>query len=343
MNIRIFFLWLLDILGINALLSRLNRRKVLILWYHGICDDSFTQLKGYDDRFITRSSFMKQMEYLKNKSYNLITMTELINTIKNNGEFNKNVVLTFDDGLKNVIKNAYPIMQEYNAKGCLYVVSDNTEMDTLIWSDHVETLINSQKPGEFLFFFKGKKYTYILSDMKSYEYAIKDIKKKLRSITNKEMQEHLKQFTQVEKENLPEEYTLASWDELKELDAEILEIGSHTRTHPNCANLTDDVELENEILHSKEEIENIIGRKVEHFCYPAGSYNRRVLDEVKASGYQSAVTIEYGFIDKHADLYRLKRVEALASLPIFKSRVSGAYGILRAFSQIFRRRSFRIE
>ena len=228
-------------------------------------------------------------------------------------------------------------MQEYNAKGCLYVVSDNTGSDTLLWTDHVETVIRSQEQKSFQFNFKGEKYTYTLTDKKSYEYAIHDIKDKLRSISNKEMLEHLKQFISIKKESLPEEFLLANWEELKELDDDLLEIGSHTKSHPNCANLTDDTELEDEILHSKKDIENIIGRKVEHFCYPAGSYNDRVLDEVKASGYQSAVTIRYGFIDRNTDLYQLKRIEALSSLPIFKSRVSGTYSVLKFIGQIFRK------
>lgn len=277
------------------------------------------------------------MEYLKRKGYSFITMTEYVNTKKNNGEFNKNVVLTFDDGFRNVIKNAYPVMKEYNAKGCLYVVSDNTDNDTLLWSDRVETLIRSHEQGSFQFNFQGKSITYMLTDKKSYEYAIQDIKEKFRSISNKEILEHLKQFISTEKESPPQEFVLASWEEIKELDADVLEIGSHTRTHPNCTSLADDKELEDEILHSKRDIEDITGRKVEHFCYPAGLYNERVLDEVKASGYQSAVTIEYGFVDKNSDLYQLKRIEALASLPIFKSRVSGTYGVLRFLGQIFRK------
>ena len=36
---------------------------------------------------------------------------------------NKYAIVNFDDGFKNVINNAYPIMKKYDAKGCLYVVS----------------------------------------------------------------------------------------------------------------------------------------------------------------------------------------------------------------------------
>jgi peptidoglycan/xylan/chitin deacetylase (PgdA/CDA1 family) len=338
MNFRTQVFRLIDLLGINELLRIINRKKVAILWYHGICDDNFDLSKGYDDRFITISSFKEQMEYLKNKGYAFINMTEFVNTVKNKGAFNKNVILTFDDGLRNVIKNAYPIMKEYNAKGCLYVVSDITGSDTLLWSDYVEAEVRSQKQGSFLFDFKDKKYSYPLTDEKSYKKAIKDIKDKLRTVTNKEMQEYLKQFLDNEKGYLPEELSPARWQEIKELDADVLEIGSHTRTHPNCANLTDDIEFENEILQSRRDIENATGRKVEHFCYPAGSYNDAVINKVKTSGYQSAVTVERGLAGSNSNMYRLRRIDAFASMPIFKSRVSGCYGVLRFFWTLFRKR-----
>jgi len=335
MKFRILLVWLIDILGINALSRALNRHKAIVLWYHGICDDGFDLLKGYDERHISRSCFREQLAYLKRKGYSFVSMTELVNTIKNKGKVGKKVVLTFDDGFRNVIKNAYPIMQEYNAKGCLYLVSDYIGSDKLLWTDHVETVIRSQEPGHFQFDFKGEKYTYMLTDKKSYEYTMQDIKTKLRGIPNTEMLEHLKQFNNIKKESIPKEFLLASWEEIQELDTDVLEIGSHTRIHPNCTNLTSDEELEDEILHSKNNIEEITGRNIEHFCYPAGSYNNRVMNEVIASGYQSAVTTKYGFNSENTDLYQVKRLEAFSSLSIFKARVSGSNNVIKYLGRIF--------
>jgi len=41
---------LLDVCGINALFRFLNRNKGVILWYHGVCQDGFRLLDGYDPR-----------------------------------------------------------------------------------------------------------------------------------------------------------------------------------------------------------------------------------------------------------------------------------------------------
>lgn len=319
----------LNISGINALCRLFHRNKAIILYYHGICDDSFNLLKGYDERHITRSGFREQLAYLLRKGYAFASMTELINTMKNKGKLGKKVVLTFDDGFRNVVRNAYPIMREFNAKGCFYLVTALIGTDEPIWTDYVETAIRSQEPGQYQFDFNGEKITYMLTDKKSYEYAMKDIKTKLRTIPNATRIEHLKQFGSVKPESIPEEFFLANWEEIKGLPPDVLEIGSHTRSHPNCANFTSEAEYEEEINQSKKDIEGIIRREVAHFCYPAGSFNQEAIDKVRQSGYQSAVTVENGFVDNHSDLYQLKRIAPSENLLVFKSRISGSNIMLR--------------
>ena len=78
----------------------------------GICDDNFTILKGYDERHIPKSLFRKHLVYLIRKGYQFVTMSDLVLLLKEKRKLNKIVVLTFDDGFRNVIENAYPIMKE---------------------------------------------------------------------------------------------------------------------------------------------------------------------------------------------------------------------------------------
>jgi len=60
-----------------------------------------------------------------------------------------------------------------------------------------------------------------------------------------------------------------TWDQLRELQAGGIEIGSHTRTHFDCG--SHDVErLGNEIAGSKAELENHLGQRIEFFSFPFG-------------------------------------------------------------------------
>ena len=104
MNKRKLLILLLNIPGINAFFRFLNRKKAIILWYHGVCDDDFQLLKGYDERHLKKSKFQMQLRYLKRKGYIFVTMSELVNALTMKKDVRKYVVLTFDDGFSNVIK-----------------------------------------------------------------------------------------------------------------------------------------------------------------------------------------------------------------------------------------------
>ena len=65
--------------------------------------------------------------------------------------------------------------------------------------------------------------------------------------------------------------------------------GSHGVTHRPLTELSD-TDLENELRDSKARLEDILGKPVNHLCYPDGKYNAHVIDRAKAAGYRSACT-----------------------------------------------------
>ncbi len=89
--------------------------------------------------------------------------------------------------------------------------------------------------------------------------------------------------------------------------AEGHEIGSHTLTHPHLNQLSAD-SAAREISDSKQQLEQLTGTPVEHFCYPYGDYAPETVDMVRAAGYRSAVTTQRGLADNRHDLLRLPRV-----------------------------------
>jgi peptidoglycan/xylan/chitin deacetylase (PgdA/CDA1 family) len=68
-----------------------------------------------------------------------------------------------------------------------------------------------------------------------------------------------------------------------------LEIGSHSLTHPYLTDLPQD-KLDEEIIRSKHELEQITGREVSHFSCPGGRWNERVAETACRAGYRSVST-----------------------------------------------------
>lgn len=97
------------------------------------------------------------------------------------------------------------------------------------------------------------------------------------------------------------------WDGVAELVADgLIDVQSHSRTHPRLPALDDDQAFD-ELAGSRREIEGRVGRQVSSFCYPAGLYGSREARLVLETGYVSAVTCRSGLNRTGADPTQLRR------------------------------------
>lgn len=98
-----------------------SQQKVPILVYHSI--DNYSGL-GSKELFVTPENFEKQMIYLKNQGYTLVTFEQWNELSK----IKKPIFLTFDDGYKNN-RNAFEIIQRlkddtFKPTATFFVISD---------------------------------------------------------------------------------------------------------------------------------------------------------------------------------------------------------------------------
>jgi peptidoglycan/xylan/chitin deacetylase (PgdA/CDA1 family) len=97
------------------------QQKVPILVYHSI--DNYSG-HGSKELFVTPENFEKQMIYLKNQGYTLVTFERWHELSK----IKKPIFITFDDGYKNN-RNAFEILQRlkddtFNPTATFFVISD---------------------------------------------------------------------------------------------------------------------------------------------------------------------------------------------------------------------------
>lgn len=99
------------------------RYTVPILTYHSInC--------GEGSHFVTPENFAKQMSYIKNKGYKVITLDELVRGINNKEHFKGNeVVITFDDGYKDNLEYAYSVLKKFSFPATIFLISSYIEND----------------------------------------------------------------------------------------------------------------------------------------------------------------------------------------------------------------------
>ena len=104
------------------------------------------------------------------------------------------------------------------------------------------------------------------------------------------------------------------------------EIGSHTHRHVNLLE-TDEPGCREEMVLGKTRLEAVIGRPVEHFCYPYGHYEARHVALASELGFATATTTQRSRCQAGTDMLQLPRVPVLRSttLPVFWLKVATAY------------------
>jgi peptidoglycan/xylan/chitin deacetylase (PgdA/CDA1 family) len=119
-----------------------------------------------------------------------------------------------------------------------------------------------------------------------------------------------------------------SWDEIGALADAGWEIGSHTKSHPRLAKVSDE-QLERELVESRETCERMLGRPCMSIAYPYGNHDDRVIAATARAGYSAAATLP----TRHATTARLAwpRVGVFYpdSMWVFRAKVSPTVRRLR--------------
>ena len=103
--------------------------SVPILVYHRVSDTDTnpTTLKVAD--------FDAQLKYLADNGYHVVAPDDLLDAWASGKTLpDKPIVLTFDDGHEDIYKNVFPILQKYNMRATVFIVTDHIGMkDYLSW------------------------------------------------------------------------------------------------------------------------------------------------------------------------------------------------------------------
>lgn len=100
----------------------------------------------------------------------------------------------------------------------------------------------------------------------------------------------------------------ASWEQIKELSADGINIGNHTMHHSYLPLVTED-QLHEELIASKGIIEDHIGQPVRFLSYPVGGFTARIQDMVRQAGYLAACTTNRTLSREKIDCFALRRVK----------------------------------
>ena len=91
--------------------------EVPVLMYHECSDDVW----GLEYLFVSPASMRQQLLYLKENGYDTIFFSDLDHL----QDYDKPIILTFDDGYNGNYDELYPLLKEFNMKATIFVVADH--------------------------------------------------------------------------------------------------------------------------------------------------------------------------------------------------------------------------
>jgi len=121
-----------------AYLEKIYSRWIPVLMYHKIPDQN---LNSQHKIFVTTSNFEKHLKFYKNNGFQTLTFNDLLDFskgLKPISDFPKKpLLLTFDDGYEDNLKNAAPLLIKYGFKAQVFLLAHN-EVSYNSWDEQNE-------------------------------------------------------------------------------------------------------------------------------------------------------------------------------------------------------------
>lgn len=119
-----------DAVYFEALLEKRAAGRIPVLMYHKIVNDSYS---SKHKTYITEERFSDHIQMLENNGFTSITFKDVQDAALLNKQLPaKPVIITFDDGYKNTVKKALPILQRYGHRAVFYLLG-SAEMKNNTW------------------------------------------------------------------------------------------------------------------------------------------------------------------------------------------------------------------
>lgn len=279
--------------GLFALARKTSAGMARILMYH-----NFSQGDDASNGAVSVEAARQQLAYLC-EHFQIVPLIKLVEQLKSGKPLDSRMVaLTVDDGRRNFYEFLFPLLKEFQIPTTVFVVSSFIRREDWLWTDKVLWLAEQPLSVEELHPDKVEHFFARMNRLRPEKRnaCIDLIAQRMRVLIPREP---------------PAQYAPCSWTELRQMvDSGLVEIGSHSVTHPIFSSLTDE-ESWWELTTSRSQIESGLERKVESFCFPNGQpmdYFPLHLGQVERAGYSSAVLTHFGMPCPGSNPYALPRI-----------------------------------
>jgi peptidoglycan/xylan/chitin deacetylase (PgdA/CDA1 family) len=280
---------------------------------------------------ITPAFLDQLLIHLRAQGYDVISLDAALGILRSQEAPPKPfVVLTFDDGYRDLVDHALPILERHAAPFTAYATAGFADHNARLWWIEMETAM--RRLGRVDITVGGRRIERDCATAAAKSAAFGDIYWEIRDGGEGQLLDVVAELAAqagVDSRALTIEACLG-WDEIASLARhELATIGAHSVTHPRLAKL-DAAAARREMAESRDRIAQETGAAPRHFCSPVGdptSAGGREFALAAELGFESAVTTRPGMIfSEHCDhFHALPRLsvngkhQSLAALDVLLS------------------------
>ena len=313
--IIVFMRWL----GIISLCQFARRKQIVILMIHGVMDEldnpSWKPLRPQ----LSRKKLEEYLQVLFRR-YRFVSLSDAVEMLQGRKPIQPyTLVLTFDDGYRNNLTHALPILRRYNAPATFFVPTGFLDNPRPFWFDRLDYALQQPQVN-------GREVKVgsvaIRLDSSSVEALCESYKRFRRTAKEEQMPDYeflrdMEQLAaQLEEESgraladIQEEddwSAIMTWEQIEKNVNSDVTFGSHTVDHVRLG-LVDTGVARDQLERSRMDIEKHTGKPCLSLCYPNGSFTGETVRLARECGYLYGVTTQEGVNRVGDDVMMLRRI-----------------------------------
>lgn len=302
-------------LGVGKALSLLRPGRFAVLMFHRIADEPALRASANKPLMVEEGVFARLAETLASECL-CLPLAEAVRAARDGRRDSKPMVaLTFDDGYADCYAKAFPVLRRFGLPATVYLSTGHLDdPGRMFWWDAAEASLTppvrhgelgrSGLPGEFLEEFLNVALSPTARRVEDF----------IRGPMYRLDPAQRETFVKAVGAGRFQRPAMLTWDQVREMAASgLVEFGAHTVSHPLLDQLGFDQALD-EVLASKERIEDETGIQVSSFAYPAGRVPAFYGELLDRAGMSHAMTTRPGLNDAAGDPLLIRRMDARLGL-----------------------------
>ena len=263
-----------------------------ILYGHKVSETVNLEVIGPDQKNSVHPQALRKL--LKNRKnwIKLNPETLTIEQLSTRTDEPSRYLLTFDDGYKDNLTIALPIIEEADVPVIIFVTTEFIDASRVDTETLVAAILNS---ASTLYTPEGS--VIDCEDMASKWQVYYELVRKLKLRGAADRDKYIDEFISANNINqLDFDREFLTWDDVRLLDEHpLVTIGAHSKSHASLTNISSR-EAFDEILGSKIELEQQLGHSIEFFSYPYGARSLQIDLLVRRAGFRMGFATEPRFL-----------------------------------------------